>query len=89
MFEFENNTGGMKELDFFDNIRFVWVFESNNITGGIWELDFFDNILFVWMFELESIIGDIGDNCQHFDLYQFGLFSIFPLNCFQPQVSKT
>jgi hypothetical protein len=43
----ENITGGCGELDFFDNIVFVWVRELDNITGGIGELDFFDNIAFV------------------------------------------
>jgi hypothetical protein len=45
--ELDNITGGSGELDFFDNIGFVWMSELDNITGGIGDLDFFDNIEFV------------------------------------------
>ena len=47
MFELDDITGGIGELDFFDNIGFVLLFELDDITGGIGELDFFDNIEFV------------------------------------------
>ena len=47
MFELDVITGGIGELDFFDNIEFVQVFEPDNITGGITELDFFDNFVIV------------------------------------------
>ena len=65
------------------------VLELDNNTRWVWEVDFFDNILFVWVFELKNTIGDIGDNYQHFGIYQFRLFSIFALNYVQPQGSKT
>ena len=38
VFEHDNITGGIGELDFFDNPRFVIVFEPDNITGGIGNL---------------------------------------------------
>jgi hypothetical protein len=41
--EFDNITGGIGELDFFDNPPNDLLLEPNNITGGIGELDFFDN----------------------------------------------
>jgi hypothetical protein len=44
MSELYNITGGIGEVDFFDNIAFVLELELDNITGGIGELDFFDNI---------------------------------------------
>jgi hypothetical protein len=47
MSELDNITGGIGELDFFDNIGFVLVFEVDNITRGSGELDFIDNIEFV------------------------------------------
>jgi hypothetical protein len=47
MFELDNITRGSGELDFFDNIGFVFVFELDDIAGGIGKLDFFDNIEFV------------------------------------------
>jgi hypothetical protein len=47
MFELDNITRGIGELDFFDKIAFVWVVHLDNITGGIGELEFFDNIVFV------------------------------------------
>jgi hypothetical protein len=47
MSELDNITGGIGELDFFDNIEFVWVLEVDNITRGSGELDFFNNIGFV------------------------------------------
>jgi hypothetical protein len=47
MLEVDDITGGIGELDFFDNIGFVCVLELVDITGGIGELDFFDHIGFV------------------------------------------
>jgi hypothetical protein len=44
MFMLENITGGIGELDFFENIGFVWMFKLDNITRGIEELDCIDNI---------------------------------------------
>jgi hypothetical protein len=46
VFEVDDITGGIGELDFFEIIEFVGVFELDDITGGIGELDFFDNIGF-------------------------------------------
>ena len=43
MLELDNNTRGIGELYFFDNIGL----ELDEITGGIGELNFFDNIDFV------------------------------------------
>jgi hypothetical protein len=43
----DNITGGIGELDFFDNIVFVWVLELDNITKWFGKIDFFDNIEFV------------------------------------------
>jgi hypothetical protein len=39
VFGLDNITGGIRELDLFDNIRFVWVFVLVNIAEGIGELD--------------------------------------------------
>jgi hypothetical protein len=47
MLGIDNITGGIGELDVFDNIGFVWVLHIKNIAGGIGELDVFDNIGFV------------------------------------------
>jgi hypothetical protein len=47
MFELDNFTGGIGELEFFENIEVVCMFELDNITRGIGELDFFDNIVVV------------------------------------------
>jgi hypothetical protein len=44
VFELEDITGGIGELNIFENIGFVWMLELNNITGRIEELDFIDNI---------------------------------------------
>jgi hypothetical protein len=45
--ELDNITRGSGELDFFNNIGFVWMFELDNITGGSGKLDFVDNIEFL------------------------------------------
>jgi hypothetical protein len=42
-----NITGGFGEIDFFDNLGFLWVLEHDNITGGIAKLDFSDNIVYM------------------------------------------
>jgi hypothetical protein len=47
VFELDNITRGSWEVDFFDNIKFVWVFELVNITAGIGQLEFVDEIKFV------------------------------------------
>ena len=47
MSKLDDITGGVIELDFFDNGAVIWVLDIDNITGGIGELDFFDNIAFV------------------------------------------
>jgi hypothetical protein len=47
MLGIDNITGGIEELDVFDNIGFVSMLGIDNITGGIGELDVFDNIGFV------------------------------------------
>jgi hypothetical protein len=44
MLELLDNSRGIGELDFFDNIIVVWVFELVSNSGGIRKLDFFDNI---------------------------------------------
>jgi hypothetical protein len=43
LFELDNLTGGIGELDFFDNPPIDQLFKPNNVTGGIGEFDFFDN----------------------------------------------
>jgi hypothetical protein len=47
MFELDDDTRGIEELDFFDNIGIGLLFELDDITGGIGELDVFDNIEFL------------------------------------------
>jgi hypothetical protein len=47
MSELDKITGGIGELDLFDNIGFVFVFELDTTTRGSGELDFIDNIEFV------------------------------------------
>jgi hypothetical protein len=47
MFKLDNITRRSGELDFLDNIGFVFVFELDDITKGSEELDFFDNVEFV------------------------------------------
>jgi hypothetical protein len=44
VFELVDITGGIGELEFFDNIGFVCMFQLDNITGGIGERDFFESI---------------------------------------------
>jgi hypothetical protein len=53
----ENITGGIGELDFFDNNGFVQVLETKNITEEIGILDFFDNIEFVRLLDVDHITG--------------------------------
>jgi hypothetical protein len=43
VYELDNNTGGIVELDFFDIPWFEELYELDNDIGGIEELDFFDN----------------------------------------------
>jgi hypothetical protein len=45
--EHDHITGGIGELDLFDNIGSVSVFELDDIAGGIGEFDLFENIGFV------------------------------------------
>ena len=49
------------ELDFFDNVEFVWVFELDDIDGGIVELDLCNNIEFFYVFKLDDIAEGIGE----------------------------
>jgi hypothetical protein len=43
VYELEDITRGIGELDLFDNIEFVEVFKLDDITRQIGQLDFFDN----------------------------------------------
>jgi hypothetical protein len=43
MYELDNDTGGIGQLDFFDNPCFELLYELDNDTGGIGELGFFNN----------------------------------------------
>jgi hypothetical protein len=43
VYAFDNDTGGIAELEFFDNPSFGRVYELDNDTEGIAELEFFDN----------------------------------------------
>ena len=47
MFEVENINGGIREIDFFENIGFVLMWEVDDITVGIGEPKFFENLGFV------------------------------------------
>ena len=62
----DNFTGGIGEIDFFENIGFVWMFELDNITEGIEELDYIDNIGLV----LELTTGGMV-NLHIFDNIEF------------------
>ena len=55
MFYLENIIEEIGELDFFDNVKFVWVFELENITGRVGEVEFFDNNAFVLVLECDNI----------------------------------
>jgi hypothetical protein len=43
VYELDIDTGGIGELEVFDNLSFARVYELDNDTGGIGELEFFDN----------------------------------------------
>ena len=47
MYELDNDTGGLGELDFFVNLAFEIVYELVNNIGGIGELGFFDDLQFI------------------------------------------
>jgi hypothetical protein len=43
VYELGKDTGGIGELEFFENPSFEFMYELDNDTGGIGELEFFDN----------------------------------------------
>jgi len=43
VYELDNGTGGIGELEFLDNPGFERVYELDNGTGGIGELEILDN----------------------------------------------
>ena len=79
---------GFGELTSLITIDLYRLSSLTTLSDGFGNLTSLTTLYFL-MFELRNIIGDIGDSYQHFDIYQFGLFSIFPLNYVQPQGSKT
>jgi hypothetical protein len=75
---------GFGELTSLITIDLYRLSSLTTLSDGFGNLTSLTTLYFL-MFELRNIIGDIGDSYQHFDIYQFGLFSIFPLNYVQPQ----
>ena len=61
MYELDNDTGGIGELEFFDNPIFELLSELDNDTGGIGELEFFGNPKFELLYELDNDTGGLGE----------------------------
>jgi len=49
LYELDNDTGGIGELEFFGNHVFEQLYELNNDSGGIGELEFFGNPRFEFL----------------------------------------